>query len=38
MISIREPKKNGVQSKVIEAFDRDIFHQSLMNTYKDKIE
>ena len=37
MISIREPKKNGVNLKVTEIFDRDLFHQNLINSYKDKI-
>ena len=37
MINISKPKNNGVNSKVIETFDRDRLHQNLINLYKDKI-
>ena len=37
MTSIREPKNNGVNSRVIQIFDSDIVHQNLVSLYKDKI-
>ena len=31
MISMMESKNNGVNSKIIKMFDRDRFHQNLIN-------